>query len=67
MGSALYVFPTYMYYDDIEKQAIMANMVGKLMRQREKLLEDQELQLQPTEGLIPGPVLPTTLGVATLL
>ena len=67
MGSALYVFPTYMYYDYIEKQAIMANMVGKLMRQREKLLEDQELQLQPTKGLIPGPVLPTTLGVATLL
>ena len=56
-----------MYSDDIEKQAILANMVGKLKRKHEKLLEDKELQLQRTGGLVPGLVLPTTLGVANFL
>ena len=55
-----------MYSDNIKKQAELATTVSKLMRKREKLLEDQELWLQPTRGLVPGPVLPTTLGVATI-
>ena len=55
-----------MYSDNIEKQAELATTVSKLMRKREKLHEDQELWLQPTRGLVPGPVLPTTLGVATI-
>ena len=52
--------------DDIEKQAKVAKIVIQLMKKRERLLEDQELQLQPTRGIVPGPVLPTTLGVATI-
>ena len=36
-----------MYSNNIEKQAILANMAGKYMRKCEKLLEDQKLQLQP--------------------
>ena len=50
-----------MYSDNIEKQAELATTVSKLMRKREKLLEDQELWLQPTRGQVPGPILPTTL------
>ena len=42
-------------------------MVNKLMRKQEKLLEDEELQLQPTWGLVPGPLLPTTLGGTTIV
>ena len=44
-----------MYSDDIEKQAKLAFIVNKLMKKCEKLLEDQELQLQPTKGLVPWP------------
>ena len=52
---------------NVEEQARLANMVNKLMRKREKLLEDEELQLQPTRGLVPGPLLPTTLGGTTII
>ena len=56
-----------MFSENVEEQARLANMVNKLMRKREKLLEDEELQLQPTRGLVPGPLLPTTLGGTTII
>ena len=52
-----------MYSDNIEKQAELATTVSKLMRKREKLFEDQELWLQPTRGLVPGPVFTSSSAV----
>ena len=56
-----------MFSDNVEEQARLANMVNRLMKKQEKLLEDEELQLQPTRGLVPGPLLPTTLGGTTIV
>ena len=55
-----------MFSDYVKKQASLANMVKKLIRKQEKLLEDQELQLPPTRDLVPGPLIPTTLGLVQI-